>query len=186
MENRSKSGASDAVDSDVEHIVREFQKQRQPLLSYIRALTCDADKADDLIQDVSVIVLRKASAGERPENLPAWCRGIARNLLLRERRDNARLIYFNSEDWIALVDRAFEENQPQPDEDRSSLRKCIDKLGGSARELLDMRYTQALKLKDIARRMQRTELAVQVSLSRLRKSLRQCIERRGSAMESAG
>jgi RNA polymerase sigma-70 factor (ECF subfamily) len=183
---KSKSSAGDAVESEVERIVREFQKERQPLLSYIRALTCDGDKADDLIQDISVVVLRKANAGERPENLPAWCRGIARNLLLRERRDNQRLVYFNSENWIALVDRAFEENEPQPEEHRGTLRKCIDKMGDSARELIDLRYTQALKLKDIARRLKRSELAVQVSLSRLRKSLRQCMQRGGAAMESAG
>lgn len=175
------------MDTEVEHIIREFQKHRQPLLSYIRALTCDSDNAEDVIQEVAVIVLRKANAGERPDNLLAWCRGISRNLLLRERRDSQRLVYFDDTDWIALVDRAFEENQAQADEiQRGTLRLCIEKLGGEARNLLELRYTQSLKLKEIARRLRRSELAVQVGLSRLRKSLRQCIQRRTSAMESAG
>src|SRR4051794_38234188 len=84
------------MDTEVERIVREFQKQRQHLLCYIRALTCDADRAEDFIQEISVIVLRMANAGERPDNLPAWCRGIARNLLLHEQRDRRRLVYIDS------------------------------------------------------------------------------------------
>lgn len=183
--NPAMDGASDA-DTAVERIVRDFQKHRQPLLSYVRALTCNSDAAEDIIQEMSVIVLRKANAGERPDDLPAWCRGIARNLLLRERRDAKRLIYFGDDNWIALVDRAFEENQGAPDElRRGRLRDCIEKLGAQARELINLRYTHSLKLKDIAGRLQRTELAVQVSLSRLRKSLRSCVERT-SGMENAG
>jgi len=188
MENSNTpiDGNSEA-DTAVERIVRDFQKHRQALLSYIRALTCNSDTADDIIQEMSVVVLRKANAGERPDDLPAWCRGIARNLLLRERKDSRRLIYFGDDNWIALVDRAFEENQGASDElRRGRLRNCIDKLGAQARELLDLRYTHSLKLKDIAERLKRTELAVQVSLSRLRKSLRSCIERNSSGMENAG
>lgn len=188
MENSNPigDGTSDA-DTAVERIVRDFQKHRQPLLSYIRALTCNSDTAEDVIQEMSVIVLRKANAGERPDDLPAWCRGIARNLLLRERRDSRRLVYIGDESWIDLVDRAFNENQNPADELRSGrLRNCIEKLGAQARELLDLRYSHSLKLKDIAARLQRTELAVQVSLSRLRKSLRSCIERGTSGMENAG
>lgn len=187
MENNSGIDDGSSADTAVERIIREFQKHRQPLLSYLRALTCDSDTAEDLIQEVSVIVLRKANAGERPDDLLAWCRGIARNLLLRERRDNRRMVYFGDENWIALVDRAFEENPADAGEfRRGSLRHCIEKLGAQARELLDLRYTHALKLKEIATRLKRSELAVQVGLSRLRKSLRVCIQRKTSGVENAG
>jgi RNA polymerase sigma-70 factor, ECF subfamily len=173
------------MDTDVERIVREFQKQRQNLLSYIRALTCDADCAEDLIQEISVIVLRMANAGERPDNLPAWCRGIARNLLLRERRDMRRLVYIDSTEWIELVDRTFEENATSVEElRRSSLRQCMDKLGAQARDLIDLRYSRSLRLRDIAERMNKSELAVQVALSRLRKTLKDCIQRQSARIES--
>jgi RNA polymerase sigma-70 factor (ECF subfamily) len=187
VENNSRIDDGSSADTAVERIIREFQKQRQPLLSYLRAMTCNSDAAEDLIQELSVIVLRKANAGERPADLLAWCRGIARNLMLRERRDNRRMVYFGDENWIALVDRAFDENPTESGEfRRGSLRHCIDKLGAQARELLDLRYTHALKLKEIATRLKRTELAVQVSLSRLRKSLRLCIERKTSGVENTG
>jgi len=174
------------ADTEVENIIREFQKHRQRLLSYIRSLTCDAEKADDIVQEVAVIVLRKANAGERPHNLPGWCVGIARKVLLRQRESDRRLIYIDNDEWISLVDRAFEENAAEFDESlRARLRQCVAKLSAQARELLELRYTRSLRVKEIAQQARRTELSVNVTLCRLRKSLRECMERGSAGAEVA-
>ena len=54
-------------------------------------------------------------------------------------------------------------------------------LAEGSREILDLRYRNGLSLRAIAMKMERTEGAVQVALSRVRKWLADCVQRRGQA-----
>jgi RNA polymerase sigma-70 factor, ECF subfamily len=168
---------------DRDSVIRSFQADRFRLIAYIRALVGDPDLTEEIFQDVSVIVLQKIDAFDATRDLQAWCRGIARNLVLRERDRSKRLKVFANDAIVDLVDAAFEE-RPEDltvDTQRSLLRRCIGNLAGTAREMLELRYQTGLSLRDIAGRLERTEGAVQVALSRIRKWLADCVQRRGQA-----
>lgn len=170
-----------------EQLIREFQRDRYFLLGYIRSLVGDPGLAEDLFQEVSVIVLKKADQFEAERDLQAWCRGIARNLVLRHRHDSTRLKYFADDRILELVDAAFSENSGREvwDPRRIHLRKCIDSLAAPSRELIQLRYETGLSLKAVASRMARTEAAVQVALSRVRKWLSDCVTRRAAGESGA-
>jgi RNA polymerase sigma-70 factor (ECF subfamily) len=165
-----------------EHLIREFQRDRHLLLGYLRALVGDPSLAEDLFQDVSVIVLQKIGQFQEDRDLQAWCRGIARNLVLRQRQDALRLRTFEDDRIIDLVDAAFAENPDRElwDPRRQELRHCLDLLAAPSRDLVQLRYESGLSLRAIASRLSRTEAAVQVALSRVRKWLADCIERRSA------
>jgi RNA polymerase sigma-70 factor (ECF subfamily) len=165
-----------------DRLIRDFQRDRLRLIAYIRALVGDPDLTEDLFQEVSVVVLQKADEFRTGGDLSAWCRGIARNLVLRERERARRLRPFADDRLVDLVDASFAENEDREllDQKRSLLRLCLDLLAGTARELVDRRYVDGLSLREIAGRAERTEAAVQVSLSRIRKWLSDCVERRGN------
>jgi RNA polymerase sigma-70 factor, ECF subfamily len=165
-----------------EQLIREFQRDRYLLLGYLRALVGDPSLAEDLFQDVSVIVLQKIDQFQADRDLQAWCRGIARNLVLRHRQEAARLRTFEDDRIVDLVDAAFAEN---PDRDlwdprRQELRRCLGSLAAPSRDLIQLRYESGLSLRSIAARLSRTEAAVQVALSRVRKWLADCIARRAA------
>jgi RNA polymerase sigma-70 factor (ECF subfamily) len=163
-----------------DRLVREFQRGRFRLIAYIRALVGDPDLTEDLFQETTVVVLQKLDSFEEGRDLQAWCRGIARNLVLRHRSQARRLVPFTQDRLIDLVDAAFAERPPAEglEEHRSQLRKCLEQLAAGSREMLDLRYGADLSLRDIAGRLQRTEGAVQVGLSRVRKWLADCVARR--------
>lgn len=165
-----------------EHLIRDFQQDRYVLLGYLRSLVGDPNLAEDLFQEVSVIVLQKAEQFETGRDLQAWCRGIARNLALRHRHESTRLKYFADDRILELVDAAFAENSDREiwDPRRTQLRKCMESLAAPSRELVQLRYESGLSLKAVASRMARTEAAVQVALSRVRKWLSDCVTRRAA------
>jgi len=167
-----------AVERD--RLIRDFQRDRLRLIAYIRSLIGDADLTEDIFQEVSVVVLQKAEEFVEGGDLQAWCRGIARNLVLREREKSRRLRVFEDHRLVELVDIAFQENSGRElmDARRSLLRKCLERLAAPSRELLDLRYSAGLSLRQVAQKLGRTEPAVQVGLSRLRKWLSDCVERR--------
>jgi RNA polymerase sigma-70 factor (ECF subfamily) len=176
-------GKNGMLPVDRETLIRRFQAERFQLIAYIRALVGDLDLSEEIFQDVSVIVLQKIEAFDASRDLQAWCRGIARNLILRERDRSRRLKVFANDAIVDLVDAAFEERPEEAalDAHRSLLRRCIGTLAGGSREMLELRYQEGLSLRDIAGRLQRTEGAVQVALSRIRKWLVDCVQRRGQA-----
>jgi len=167
-----------AVERD--RLIREFQRDRLRLIAYIRALVGDPDLTEDLFQEVSVIVLQKVEDFTEGRDLQAWCRGIARNVMLREREKSRRLRSFEGERLVELVDAAFAENSGNdPLEGRHSLlRACLRMLAAPSRELIQLRYDAGLPLRSVAQKLGRTEAAVQVALSRVRKWLLDCVERR--------
>ena len=61
---------------------------------------------------------------------------------------------------------------------RSLLRSCLRMLAAPSRELVQLRYDSGLSLRALALKLGRSEAAVQVALSRVRKWLLDYVERR--------
>ncbi|HLY12420.1 MAG TPA: sigma-70 family RNA polymerase sigma factor [Planctomycetota bacterium] len=167
--------------SERDRLIREFQRDRLRLIAYIRSLVGDGDLSEDIFQEVSVVVLQKADEFVQGSDLRAWCRGIARNLVLREREKSQRLRPFSDLQIVELVDVAFLENEGRDlmDARRSLLKRCMDRLAAPSKDLLRLRYSVGLSLREVGLKLGRTEAAVQVGLSRLRKWLSDCVDRRG-------
>src|SRR5258708_22460391 len=129
-----------AVERD--RLIREFQRDRLRLIAYVRSLVGDADLTEDIFQEVSVVVLQKAEEFATGSDLQAWCRGIARNVVLREREKSRRLRPFEDDRVLELIDVAFAENAGREllDARRSLLRKCMEKVATPSRALLELRY----------------------------------------------
>src|SRR5258708_7678292 len=127
-------------------VIREFQRDRFRLLAYIRALVGDPDLTEDIFQNVSVVVLQKAEEFIPCIDLQNWCRGIARNLVLRERKSARRLRTFDDDRIIDLVDAAFAENEDREwvEARRSLMRVCMEQLAPPSRELINLRYVSGL------------------------------------------
>jgi RNA polymerase sigma-70 factor (ECF subfamily) len=160
-------------------VIREFQRDRFLLLAYIRALVGDPGQAEDIFQSVSVVVLQKTEEFIPGSDLQAWCRGIARNLILRERRLAHRLRSFEDDRILDRIDQAFAEYDQADllEERRDQMRECMGRLSPSSRELIELRYGSGLSLKQLSVRLRRSEGSIQVALSRIRKWLGECVER---------
>src|SRR5688572_18833662 len=104
-----------------ESLIRQFQCERVRLLAYIRSLVGDPDLTEDIFQEVSVIVLQKAQNFDATRDLQAWCRGIARNFIKRERSRSRRVKLFDNDQMIDLVTTAFDEN---PDLELLNIRRA--------------------------------------------------------------
>jgi DNA-directed RNA polymerase specialized sigma24 family protein len=83
----------------------------------------------------------------------------------------------------ALVDAALQETWGSMEDDLedgaervAALRRCVDKLEKSQRELIEMRYRREVPLADLARRVGRSAAALSMSLFRLRAALEKCME----------
>ena len=164
--------------SEPDRIIREFQANRLWMIAYIRSLVGDPDLTEDIFQELTVVVLTKAGQFDTSRDLQAWCRGIARNLIARERARARRWKPFPDDRISELIDTAFEENRRSEilEVKRSLLRQCLERLDPQALRLVNERYGSGLSQKQLAERLHRSEGAVQVALSRTRRWLLNCVQ----------
>lgn len=152
--------------------------------AFLRArLTCRAD-ADDLAQEVFVRVVSRRAVPRRDADLAlrGWLVGIARNVLREHVRRSRRR---PETTWTRLCLEAEERvAAPAEPDDRfecalAGLPDCLETLGPSAREAIDLYYQDDLRMSQIATRFRRSEGAVKVLVHRARDAVRRCLAARG-------
>ena len=161
-----------------EQFTRRWTEAQPVVAGYINAVVPDFQEAEDLLQDVAVILLRKFPEYDAQRPFVAWAIGMAKREVLLARRSHARSLLCYQADLLERVSEAFEELAPELEDRSRALRECLRSVKGRAGELLRLRYEESLKPNAIAARVTMAVVAVRVMLSRTRAALRECIERK--------
>jgi RNA polymerase sigma-70 factor (ECF subfamily) len=139
----------------------------------------DANRAEDVFQEVFLTVTRKAHDFDPNSNFLAWARSIARLKVLEACRASRGGPSLLEPEAIDALCEAAEEPTEDWDERRQILARCLQKLAPRAREIVEMRYSvEQLSPPMIAQRLSWSVNAVHVALSRARKFLQECTRRR--------
>ena len=103
--------------------------------------------------------------------------------ILAHLRDKKRDRVLLNAELVELLTEESERQSSHLEIVRQKLRDCLQKLSQDNRRLVDLRYTNALPIVEIAERLNRSVSAVKVSLMRNRRSLADCIDRGLAAEE---
>lgn len=146
--------------------------------AFLRARLIEPADAEDLCQEVFLRCYLGREKLSRAATVGAWLIGIARNLL----REHIRRVNRRKEvAWTELcleLDALASEHAASYDDALLHLPRCLDSLGESAREAIDMRYRNQLRMAQIAERLKRSEGAVKLLVHRARAALRHCLDRK--------
>lgn len=164
-------------------LTRDLLEHRQALLGFILALTRDFNAAEEIFQETALAILDEAAAGRQADPFLPWAREVARRRVAEYHRNAAqdrRAIAMPSTliDGIAC---AFDENEESREETRhrqKHLAACVAALTERVQRMITLRYNQRLAVPAIAQDVGWTVDAVHVALSRARKTLAECIQRR--------
>jgi RNA polymerase sigma-70 factor (ECF subfamily) len=168
------------VDETVDNLVlRQLLSRRRELLGYIRALVRDWDAAEDVFQEVCVIVLNKRDALVAGDGLKAYFRTTARHaaLALLEKRGRAPATL--SPELLDAFERAWSR---APSEQSSAkmelLQDCVRQLPPRSRQLLALRYEAQLTGQALGDKIGSTAESAYVALSRIHRALKNCVTQR--------
>jgi RNA polymerase sigma-70 factor (ECF subfamily) len=128
--------------------------EAQPIVAaYLNALVPDFQEAEDLLQDVAVILLRKFPEYTSDRPFIRWAIGIAKYEVLSARRRHARSRLCYTPDLLDRISEAYEELTPELERRAAALRDCLQEIQGRAREIVRLRYEQSLKPGAIAEQL---------------------------------
>jgi RNA polymerase sigma factor (sigma-70 family) len=136
--------------------------------------------AEDVVSETFLAAVRQI-AGLAPEggSVGGWLIGIARHKVQDLRRRAARM-RTTLEDNLAAAPLSSEDD-PRTALEAAEVRQCVggimDAMGDEERTVLEWKYLDDLSVREIARRLGRTEKAVEAALYRARQTFRAAFER---------
>ncbi len=152
-----------------------IQRHQAAIYGYLRSRLLVPADAEDLCQEVFLRSYTAHAHFDSPVMVRPWLIGIARNLLrerIRKLRRRREVV------WTELcleLETLLPAGEDQFDSAVELLPDCLDSLGPTAREALDMHYRGCLRLSDIGSRLHRSQGAVKLLMFRARQALRLCL-----------
>jgi RNA polymerase sigma-70 factor, ECF subfamily len=165
-------------DPTQEQFTRLWTQAHPAIAGYVAAVVTDLHAADDVLQEVALTLLRKFAEYDTARPFTAWAMGVAKTAILSERRDRARALSRLRPATVESLEQVWQEILPTADARRGALTDCLRSVSGRSRELVVLRYEEAIEPQDIATRLGMTSVAVRVALTRIRAALQSCIEKR--------
>jgi RNA polymerase sigma-70 factor (ECF subfamily) len=141
-----------AQTGDVEAFDALYRIYAPILLRHLRHILGDADRAEDALQDVFVLVYRKLRWLRDPASVRPWLYRMATRHALRMSRTRSRRLesQLADEEW-AQIARHATEGSLERSLTSEQARDAIAKLPPISRAVLSLHYLEALPLADVAR-----------------------------------
>ena len=161
-----------------------FMSNRHDILAFIIGMVRDATAAEDIFQDVSIILWEKFDTYDPDKSFKAWARGIAGNKVLQHWQKQKKSADVYSPELISNVLAAYERTESNTGNMIDALRNCREQLPEKQSSLLKYKYEKRWKLNQIAETIGKSLAATQKSLSRVRYALQDCIRKQMDQRES--
>lgn len=166
-------------DAHLCEVQRLFLLHSNRLRGFILGLLPDRAAAEDVLQEVFLIVTAKAAEFQTGTDFLAWGRTIARLKVLEHRQRRFPAARQLSDEAWKLLAQAAPEVDDAWDVRHEALQLCLDELAPRAREVVQLLYSaERLSLDEVAQRMSWTVGSVKVALSRAKDALWNCVQRR--------
>lgn len=161
-----------------ERFVMLWTKSQQTVAGYIHSLVPDHAKADDLLQEVALVLFKKLDQFEEGRPFTPWAIGIAKNFILMDRRSYARSKIKFSNEMVDILAQSYEGMVDEMDHRIEALRKCMKVLSAIQTKVLKLQYVKSLSTEEIALQIGKAPVATRVLLSRCKAKVRECITSR--------
>ena len=168
------------LDGDREAFEALVGRHQRAVYGYLRARLFQPDDAEDLTQEVFLRFYTTRARFDSANLVRPWLLGIARNILKEHARSTKRR---KEVAWTELgleLDDLVRPGGGLAEDDEADLVMkhlpgCLESLGPSAREAVDLKYRRNLRLSVIGERLHRSEGAVKLLMFRARQALKHCL-----------
>ena len=138
---------------------------------------------DDVAQEAFIVAYNRLDEFDQTRDFGAWLRGIARNLVINERRKDARRKRILSDNLTEVLISSSSVSDQEDDEvgdyglaRLNALKECVKNLPEKSLRLLKSRYEDDNSAQDIADEFSMNPPAVRKALERMHSALRDCME----------
>ena len=175
FDGETKNGKHTAKDPE-SHVQQEFLRNAPAIRNFLHSLQPEFAEAEDLFQDIFLVVTDKARHYKEGTNFLGWVFTIARfKIIERNRKTQRRQKLLSSEVAEVLLKDAPEVQSELLQIKINAMQNCMKILAPNARAIVNMRYFENLKPSEIAKKMNMEVNKIYLVLTRSRSLLRKCV-----------
>ncbi|EAQ80624.1 sigma-70 family RNA polymerase sigma factor [Blastopirellula marina] len=165
-----------------EEFVALMARHQLPLTAFLRTFLRSPADVDDVLQETNLVLWRKRCEYDPDRPFASWACRIAQLQTMAFLKSKGRKSLISlSENVIEDLAKRATLQLSQLDQRAEELRNCVAKLPSAQQSILQSRYQHNVSVNELAKRLGRQPQAVAMTLYRLRKSLKDCVERALSA-----
>lgn len=164
-----------------EEVAQKWTQCLPPIAAYVRSITHNFHDAQDILQEISIVVVRKYGEYDASRPFIAWVIGIARNEVLAHRRRMSLQASLFDDATLEHISQAFADSGDKLNVLAEALEACVKRVPEKSRRLLQLRYVDDLRYEQMAEALDASVTSIKVAMHRLRAGLRACIERHPAA-----
>ena len=170
---------------EYEDFLRLILENKSRIYGYILRLVPNRAAADDLMQETTLVMWEKFAQFEMGTNFSAWGIQVARLKILQYRTAAQKSPVQFSQDVFESLAGAAEELSQQTHQKSQALGNCLQKLSKRDYKLIQLRYTEKQKIKDIAGDLQWPLSKTYKLMAKIHYLLKECIEKRLSILRAS-
>jgi len=170
---------TDSNDSQNRHqrFLRLFTSNEPAVRAFVRRLVPSRTDADDVLQEVAIVLWAKFEEFREDGDFKLWACGIARFKVLAWLRDKARDRLVLDDDVVGLIADESLHEESHLQQQRMALETCFEKVPQKDRVLLIQAYQPAARIQDVAVNSGRSIGGFYQWLHRMRLMLMECVQR---------
>lgn len=157
--------------------LRTFTAHEPAIRAHVRRLVPTRADADDVMQEVSVVLWEKFADFREDADFRAWAFGVARYEVLAWLRDKGRDRLVLDEEIVTRLAEETAVDEPRLERQREALEACMARVAPEQRALLMQAYQPGSRIQDVALGSGRTVEGFYQWLHRMRRTLLDCIRR---------
>jgi RNA polymerase sigma-70 factor (ECF subfamily) len=160
----------------IEKMLEEFFTHQGMLKGYIFSAVRDYHAAEDILQEMAILITQKASDFNFDRPVSPWLTGVAKMHIRRWFQQSGRRPQHVSFDMLdlCLTDHGEFESAAMLRRE-TFLVDCVESLPSKQRRIMSLRYAEGLSCDRISQTMNRSIQSIYSIIKRLKSALRECI-----------
>ncbi len=153
-------------------------KTEPNLRAFVAAAIWDVHHAEDVLQEIAVVVSTNFASYDPARPFLPWSLGIARLKVMEYLRSQSRNRVVLSDATLLSLESAVQSlSEEHLAARRATLQKCVRQLKGRQKQVVELRYLKEQSIEDIASQFATSCSSIAVTLHRARAALRECVSR---------
>jgi RNA polymerase sigma-70 factor (ECF subfamily) len=157
-----------------------FLAAQPDLRAFVGAMVRDPVAREDVFQEVAMILWKTFDRYDPARPFGAWARGVAARKVMENRRICGRLPESCTLETLEALSKGFAKDDAEAmwQDREKALHYCLQLVPKKSADFLMERYHNQRSVESIAQKADMTVDALYQALSRLRRQLRECVQRR--------
>lgn len=167
---------------NIEKVINEYSGYAYTIIKNISNEQFKQEDIEETISDAFLILWKNASKMHENDKITSYLAGVIHNLIKKKNRKIT--VNFNIEDYEnSIEDKKQLEEFYEKQDKIEAIRKVVEKMSSEDNEIFELFYYSEKKVKEIANKLNITEFKVKTKLYRIRKKIKQELEKEGYRYE---